>query len=142
MKELYKNHALCVRKDCELAEVCARAIAFSEVTDEDCKFMIVNPNLVTGRSDCDLVATIKTERFARGFKHGLGKVVADDANAIYHTLMGHFGKNQYYDRRNGKLLLPPGEQEFIRGVFSQYGYTDEVFDGYEDREVWSSLGGS
>ena len=74
MKEIYKDHALCVRKDCELASTCARAIAFREVTDDD--------------------------------------------------------------RRNGKLLLPPEEQEYIRKVFAQYAYADEVFDGYEDKEVF------
>lgn len=136
MKEIYKDHALCVRKDCELASTCARAIAFREVTDDDREFMIVNPNVVTGRSDCEMVAIIKTVRFARGFKQALGKVPADDANIIYHILMGHFGKNQYYDRRNGKLLLPPEEQEYIRKVFAQYAYADEVFDGYEDKEVF------
>lgn len=136
MKEIYKNKALCVHADCEMAECCLRQIGYHEIEDTDKTLKILNPNIVSKKADCEYLARLVTVRFARGFKKVFGLIPSDVANSIYHSLMAHFGKNQYYDRRNGKLLLPPTEQEYIKGLFGSFGITSDVFDSYEEQEVW------
>ena len=136
MKEIYKNHALCVRNDCTLASRCLRAMGYQEVSDDDKTFPVVNPNIVTAADDCTYVAVLEKERFARGFRKAFEKLPVAAANDIYHSLMSHFGKNPYYDRRNGKKLIPPEEQKMILALFASAGCEGEVFDAFEYQDVW------
>lgn len=136
MKDIYKNKALCACGGCEMANNCIRQIAFREADETDKHLMVINPKLVTQNADCEYFAHLEVIRYARGFKNVFANVPMGAANIIYHKLMTHFGKNQYYDRRNGKLLLPPGEQEYIATVFAEYGITSDIFDSYEDKEAW------
>ena len=39
----------------------------------------------------------------------------------------------FYRYRNGERLLMPEQQEWIKNMFTRYGYTDEIeFDGYKE----------
>jgi len=137
MEELYKKRALCVHENCKMADVCLRAKGFKSVTDDDKEFPIVNPIVVTQDADCPYLATLVVVRYAQGFKKILDNIPAGVSNRIYHQISSNFGKNPYYDRRSGKKLISPSEQEFIRNIFLSHDITDEVFDGYVDVEEWN-----
>lgn len=136
MEEFYKKHALCVHTDCEMADVCLRTKGYKTVNDDDRQFPIINPNIVSKKADCAYFAKLVTVKYAKGFKAIFNKIPAGTGNTIYHNLSVYFGKNPYYARRNGNVLISPDEQEYIREFFHSYGVEDEVFDGYEDREEW------
>ena len=55
------------------------------------------------------------------------------------TLILHFGRNQYYKRRRGDILLPPEEQEVIRLMLEMVGADSKMdFDKYEEHINWST----
>lgn len=134
-----KNQLLCIHKNCELANECIRHIQFKSITDDDIAIRIVNPNIVTQTASCPYFSTIVTNRYAKGFRNIFPQIPSGIANTIYHKLSSHFGKNPYYDRRNGKTLISPQEQIFIRSVFASHGIVSEVFDEYEEKEEWGRL---
>ena len=139
MKEIYKNNALCIHGGCEMADQCLRALGYRDVENGDVEFPIVNPALATGGESCPFLATAKVVRYARGFRKVMDKVTGEQKSAIYKTLMSHFGKNPYYDTRNGKYLISPGQQDYIRSVFEESGVRGlEYFDAYEERTEWKA----
>jgi hypothetical protein len=76
-------------------------------------------------------------RMAYGMMHSFDKVLARDITGIRHTLVRHFGNGSYYLRRNGKQAITQAEQEYISGVFRNYGYADgAIFDSYQDELNW------
>ena len=54
------------------------------------------------------------------------------------TLTIHFGRNQYFKRRRGDILLPPEEQEVIRLMLEKVGADSKMdFNKYEEHINWS-----
>ena len=52
------------------------------------------------------------------------------------TLILHFGRNQYFKRRRGDILLPPEEQEVIRLMLEKVGADSKMdFDKYEEHSI-------
>ena len=73
----------------------------------------------------------------RGFTQMQKRMLPDQYNKFLWKLIPHFGRNPYYERRNGKRTLPPVEQELIADVAQQVGVTEEFkFDRYEYRYNW------
>ena len=55
------------------------------------------------------------------------------------TLTIHFGRNQYFKRRHGDILLPPEEQEVIRLMLEKVRADSEMdFNKYEEHTNWSA----
>ena len=55
------------------------------------------------------------------------------------TLVLHFGRNQYYKRRRGAILISPEEQEVIRRVLEKVGADQKMdFDNYEEQINWNA----
>ena len=48
------------------------------------------------------------------------------------TLIGVFGRSDYYERRSGRLSLSPKEQETVLAALRKAGITEDLpFDRYE-----------
>ena len=136
MEKFYKGHALCIKEECKMADICLRIKGFKTATNEDEHLTIVNPNVATGDKGCPYLSAMIRVRSACGFKKVFDELPSGKAKEIFHQLYASFGKNQYYDRKNGKLPLDDFEQEAIRKVFRSYGYEGEVFDRYEEVDEW------
>ena len=52
-------------------------------------------------------------------------------------LISHFGRNQYFMRRNGKVVLSPEEQNVVRQALVKCGVEDNFeFDEYIESILW------
>ena len=51
--------------------------------------------------------------FARGFTNFKKRMYPQQYDKFMTTLILHFGRNQYFKRRRGDILLPPEEQEYL-----------------------------
>ena len=75
--------------------------------------------------------------YARGFTCMQKRMLPDQYDKFLWKLIPHFGRNPYYERRSGRRLLSPDEQELIAEVARQVGVTEEFkFDKYEYRYPW------
>ena len=55
------------------------------------------------------------------------------------TLILHFGRNPYFKRRRGDILLIPEEQEVIRQMLEKGGADSKMdFDKYEEHVNWDA----
>ncbi|WP_440427427.1 DUF6078 family protein [Prevotella merdae] len=55
------------------------------------------------------------------------------------TLCFHFGRNQYFKRRRGDILISPEEQEVIRQMLEKVGADSKMdFDNYEEHINWDA----
>lgn len=53
------------------------------------------------------------------------------------TLIMHFGRNPYYDRRRGAIAMPPEEQNYVLQVLKDVGVTEQMkFDSYTEAINW------
>jgi hypothetical protein len=52
-------------------------------------------------------------------------------------MKGQFGRNPYFERRNGQHPMPPEEQQLIRQALQRVGVKEPIeFDGYKDAILW------
>ena len=55
------------------------------------------------------------------------------------SLVLHFGRNQYFKRRRGDILISPKEQEVIRQILEKVGADKKMdFDNYEELINWKA----
>ena len=55
------------------------------------------------------------------------------------TLMLHFGRNPYFKRRRGNILLPPEEQEVVRLMLEEVGADSKMdFNKFEEYVNWDA----
>lgn len=133
-----KKLALCGRQECVLKDKCVRAQGLQMLTESDVTFLCVNPALVTGNEDCPMAKIAKPVRMAYGFEGLLGRLPKNVSDRLREGLLDHFGKNPYYDRRNGHRAMPPEEQSYIIKLVQQLGgvVEEEPFDRYEVEEMY------
>ena len=75
--------------------------------------------------------------FARGFTNFQKRMYPQQYDQFMTTLILHFGRNQYFKRRRGDILLPPEEQEVIRQMLEKVGAESKMeFDNYEEHINW------
>ena len=95
------------------------------------------PHLGTGRlsdGDCPHFKEIKVVRAAYGFKLLFKEVKQKDLDALRGKVVKYLGSYRTYYRYNsGERKLTPEQQEYISGLFRQFGYSDELqFEHYQD----------
>lgn len=100
-------------------------------------FRVVNPRFCMKNETCAFYRDATPIVYARGFTRMQKRMLPDQYDKFSWKLIPHFGRNPYYERRNGKRVLPPDEQELIAYVAGQVGVTEEFkFDKYEYRYNW------
>lgn len=131
------NHILCVKSVCPKCDTCIRYQSYLQTGEADEKITILNPRLLPADGSCTRHAIPVTVQDAMGFRQILKRIPECQKKPVYDTLMLRFGKNPYYDRRNGIRPITPMEQDYIRAVFLGAGVMeDDIFDGYRDRVEW------
>jgi CRISPR/Cas system endoribonuclease Cas6 (RAMP superfamily) len=64
-------------------------------------------------------------------------MLPDQYDTFSNLLKNHFGRNPYFERRNGRHPMPPEEQQLIRQTLERVGMTSTMeFDDYKDAILW------
>lgn len=129
--------ALCGDTECACAGTCLRHIAYLQQVETAKVMTMVNPRFCAKDNTCTFYRDATPVVYARGFTQMQKRMLPEQYDKFLWKLIAHFGRNPYFERRNGKRLLPPGEQELIAEVARQVGMTEEFkFDTYEYRYNW------
>ncbi len=137
MKEEYKNVALCSGQGCKVASLCRRAMGYQTITFEDKTLMMVNPKLTTNDESCPMYSHLETMRFAKGFMKLQDELPRSKFETLKQQLLARYGKNPYYEMRNGTRLISPEDQRFIaQAVININANIADPFDEYVERDIW------
>lgn len=129
--------ALCGDTECACAGTCLRHIAYLQQVETAKVMTMVNPRFCAKDNTCAFYRDATPVVYARGFTQMQKRMLPEQYDKFLWKLIAHFGRNPYFERRNGKRLLPPSEQELIAEVARQVGMTEEFkFDTYEYRYNW------
>ena len=135
--EIPYGFALCGEAECACAGTCLRHVAYLQQVETEKMFRVVNPRFCMKNETCAFYRDATPIVYARGFTRMQKRMLPDQYDKFSWKLIPHFGRNPYYERRNGKRVLPPDEQELIAYVAGQVGVTEEFkFDKYEYRYNW------
>lgn len=137
MKDEYKNVALCSSTDCRVADLCRRALGYKTITAEDKVLEIVNPQIVTGDENCPMYSYQQAVRYAKGFLQMESELPKKVYAPLKQHLLAHFGKNPFYEMRNGRRLISPENQQLITNLILSQGIAQPpAFDEYVEQDVW------
>jgi hypothetical protein len=76
-------------------------------------------------------------RYAIGFTKIQKNMLPDQYGKFSNLMKGQFGRNPYFERRNGQHPMPPEEQQLIRQALQRVGVKEPIeFDGYKDAILW------
>ena len=124
----------CFNAQCPMHDHCLRFQSALEMPADQENGWAVYPNAIKN-GQCRFYRKDKKVTLATGF------VVKDNPRAtnmfieMRHKITDYLGGNgTYYLYRNGKKWLSPQQQEDIRRIFSNAGYTDEVVFGQTKEE--------
>lgn len=132
------NCPVCLHADCKIASECLFQQAFRQQGQTGKYLRLVNPSLCSRDEGCTFYAGSKPMRYARGFRHMQEHMLPRQYNKFMTTLILHFGRNQYFKRRRGDILLTPQDQEAVRIVLERVGADSTMdFDSYEEDFQWS-----
>lgn len=135
--EIPYHFALCGEAECACAGTCLRHIAYLQQAETAKVMTVLNPRFCAKDDACTYYRDAEPIVYARGFTRMQKRMLPDQYDKFLWTLIAHFGRNPYFERRNGKRLLSPDEQEQIAYVAQQVGVTEEFkFDRYEYRYNW------
>lgn len=139
MSEVPGNFTRCLKSECPLAERCLHQVVMRRTPAKEAVIRVYHPDAVTGGEDCRYFKEMKLTRFAKGFTMMQEEMLPRQYAEFKFFLMSHWGRNPFYERRSGKLLLPPSAQELVMEALRRAGVrTDMEFDGYEYRINWHS----
>lgn len=132
-KQVPYNWPLCYLSDCGRKEECLRYQITSCVPKQVTNHPCVLPTALE-QSQCRYFHAIRKVKAAAGFRRIISELKEKDLYSIRVKMIAYLGcKSTYYNYRNGKKLLTPRQQEYIKKILQQHGYTDEVrFDGYQE----------
>ena len=140
-----KNYHLCVNANCPWHATCLRQIAMRLLPDSEIHANIINPNLTAhpqadahGASACPYYRENRTVTYARGFENMEDKMTVVQYRRDRAMFLAAFGRNPFYERRNGKIALSPHEQSLLRRMLNDIGFSiDNPFDETEERIDWN-----
>ena len=92
---------------------------------------VVNPERCIQGEGCQYFRTNTLVIYAKGFLNFQKKMTQEQYQKFLDILQSKFGRNPYFERRNGKTLLTPDEQAMILETLRLVGIKDEYrFDSY------------
>ena len=142
MKEytsLPKDYPVCEHSSCPMAATCLHQTAYSTLMEHSEYLRLINPSRCSKNESCIYYRDSKPVTYARGFTNFQKRMYPQQYDQFMTTLILHFGRNQYFKRRRGDILLPPEEQEVIRLMLEKVGADSKMdFDKYEEHINWSA----
>ena len=135
---LPKDYLVCEHSSCPMAATCLHQTAYSTLMEHAEYLRLINPTRCSKDEACTYYRDKKPVIFARGFTNFQKRMYPQQYDQFMTTLILHFGRNQYFKRRRGDILLPPEEQEVIRLMLEKVGADSKMdFDKYEEHINWS-----
>lgn len=129
----------CLHADCPMAATCLHQAVYSTLLEREECLSLVNPTRCSKDGACVYYRDSKPVTYARGFTNFQQRMYPQQYGKFMTTLILHFGRNQYFKRRRGDILLPPEEQEVIRRMLEKVGADSKMdFDKYEEHINWSA----
>ena len=136
-KDIPENYPLCIHADCRMADSCLRQLAYRRHDELGTFLRLINPAKCSKGTDCPYYVNNQPVRFAKGFVNFKKRMYPDQYDRFMTLLICHFGRNQYFKRRRGDIVLPPEEQEVIRHTLEKVGVTQPMeFDDYIEAINW------
>lgn len=130
---------VCLHDDCEVAATCLFQQTFRKQKQMGKYLRLINPSLCTKQASCPHYMSNEPVRFARGFIHMQEHMLPKQYAKFMTTLILHFGRNQYFKRRKGEILLTPEDQEAVRIVLRNVGADSTMdFDTYVEGLYWTT----
>ena len=129
--------AVCVEGGCTCADACLRQLAYRQQVETAKVLTVVNPRLCGKNGQCAFYRDATPVVYARGFTKMQGRMFPAQYEHFMWKLIPCFGRNPYFERRNGKRMLSPEEQELIIETARQAGVKETFkFDKYEYQYNW------
>ena len=136
---LPKDYPVCEHSSCPMAAACLHQTAYSTLMEHAEYLRLINPTRCSKDEACTYYRDKKPVIFARGFTNFQKRMYPQQYDKFMTTLILHFGRNQYFKRRRGDILIPPEEQEVIRLMLEKVGADSKMdFDKYEEHINWST----
>ena len=136
---LPKDYPVCKHSSCPMAATCLHQTPYSTLMEHAEHLRLINPTRCSKDEACTYYRDKKPVIFARGFTNFQKRMYPQQYDQFMTTLILHFGRNQYFKRRRGEILLPPEEQEVIRLMLEKVGADSKMdFDKYEEHINWSA----
>ena len=136
---LPKDYPVCEHSSCPMAATCLHHIAYTMMLEQNEEYLrLINPTRCSKDKTCTYYHDKKPVIFARGFTNFQKHMFPQQYDQFMTTLCFHFGRNQYFKRRRGDILLPPEEQEKIRHMHVKVAADSKMaFDNYEAHINWN-----
>ena len=136
-KDIPAGYPLCLHGECPMADSCIRQIANRRQEDNGTILKLINPTQSSQQADCPYYVSNQPVRFAKGFTNFQKRMYPDQYDKFMTLLICHFGRNQYFKRRRGDIILPPEEQDAIQVALEKAGVTQPMeFDEYIEAINW------
>lgn len=136
-KDIPAGYPLCIHADCLKADSCLRQLAYRRHAELGTFLTLINPSQCNKQADCPHYVSNQPVRFAKGFVNFQKQMYPEQYEWFMTRLICYFGRNQYFKRRRGEIVLPPEEQEIIRNTLEQVGVTHPMeFDEYIEAINW------
>lgn len=136
---LPKDYPVCEHSSCPMAATCLHQTAYSTLMEHSEYLRLINPSRCSKNESCIYYRDSKPVTYARGFTNFQKPMYPQQYDKFMTTLILHFGRNQYFKRRRGDILIPPEEQEVIRLMLEKVGADSKMdFDKYEEHINWSA----
>ena len=133
------NYPVCEHSSCPMAATCLHQVAYSTLMEHEEYLQLINPSRCSKNESCIYYRDSKPVTYARGFTNFQKRMYPQQYDQFMTTLILHFGRNQYFKRRRGDILIPPEEQEVIRLMLEKVGADSKMdFDKYEEHINWSA----
>ena len=127
------DYPACLHQDCPMAAECLHQVAFQTLQESQTYLSLINPRKATKSEECKLYRNAKPVMFARGFTGFQKKMFTEQYQIFMRTLIGEFGRNQYFAYRRGELILSPKIQEIVLAALHKAGIAEDYpFDHYEE----------
>lgn len=132
-----EKYPVCLLDDCPMAHNCLHWLAYAQLAETADELRLVNPRRCSRDADCRFYRDAKPVRYARGFINIQKRMYPAQYEHFMYAVMNHFGRSSYFERRRGRIPLPPREQQIVLDALREVGVTGEVkFDAYEECPNW------
>ena len=123
-----------------MAATCLHHIAYTMMLEQNEEYLrLINPTRCSKDKTFTYYHDKKQVIFARGFTNFQKHMFPQQYDQFMTTLCFHFGRNQYFKRRRGDILISPEEQEEIRHMLEKVGADSKMeFDNYEEHINWNA----
>lgn len=133
-----ENYPVCQFDKCKVAATCLHQLVFSKVMETNTVLHLLNPNMCSKTGNCRFYRNSEPVAYACGFTNFQMRMFPRQYQEFMEILKGVFGRNAYFERRNGTRAMSPQEQEIVLDALKEVGVTEDLrFDRYEENVNWN-----